>query len=219
MSNSRIQFLIISLVAMITAAMPVTVNAGETLNERCGAVLDRDLAYSERTVEDGRESRPRFAVPGGPLDLLMVDVFSQLDRGLIKRVETGFIIEFVSLCRDNGNETVARAVTETQENLGLDTTLRNWGIKEIDTERLLNGTCEEFALYVQENGIGVRFYDDPVRTTLDAYWNEFVLDETDFEKVNGVEADAQFSCSLEPDKRFMDVLDDAASEYQLFRTR
>ncbi|MEL7430760.1 MAG: hypothetical protein AAFN43_12280 [Pseudomonadota bacterium] len=175
------------------------------------------MAFSERTVDDDRESEPRFAVPGGPLDLLMADVFSQLDGSLIKRVETGFIIEFISVCRDNGNESASWAITETHRNLGLDTTSPNWGIREIDTERLLNGTCEEFVLYVQENGIGVRFYNDPVRTTLDAYWNKFVLDETDFEKVNGVEADAQFSCSLEPDKRFIDVLDAAASEYQLFR--
>jgi hypothetical protein len=203
---------------MFAGVMPSTAYADTVLEERCTTLMERDLAYSARVVKVEGESGPRFAVPGGPVELLIKDVFSGLDGKLADRLKTGFIVEFITLCRNTPDQSAIQAVAETKTRLRLNPNVKNWGIREIDTGKLLNGTCEEFVIHVQENGIGTMFYNDPVRVTLDAYWTRFALNDEEWIQIDAVEADAQFACSLEPEKTFIDVLDAAASEYQLFRT-
>ena len=185
----------------------------------CSKLLESDLAYSASNIQDDPDQGQRFALPDGPIDVLMTDVFSGLGPEFVDRLRTGFIIEFITYCRGNSDKKVSEAIAQSQANLRLNTTSRNWGMKEIDVNKLLAGTCEAFVLHIQEHGIGAMFYNDPVRITFDAFWTRFDLNDDEFAKVQSVEGDAQFTCSLEPERILIDVLDNTAANYQLTRTR
>ncbi len=218
--NRRHAFLFgLFLVGWSLALLPNTTHPEEALEEKCSSLLDRDTAYSALKVQEDQDQGPRFAVPGGPIDLLMAKIFAKLDVGFVDRLGTGFIIEFITQCRNSPVSAVSSAIATTQENLRLDPASTSWGIKDIDTDGLLNGTCDAFAVYVQEHGIGEMYYNDPVRVTFDAYWAKFDLSENEFEKSSSVESDAQFACSLEPENKFIDVLDALAADYELQRIR
>ena len=193
--------------------------AEEVQQLSCSKLLDQDLAYSARNVQDDQDQGLRFAVPGGPIDVLMSDVFFGLDTEFVDRLRTGFIIEFITYCRSNTEKKVSNAIAQSQESLRLDPASKNWGMKEINVDQLLTGTCEAFVLHIQEHGIDALFYNDPVRITFDEFWAKFDLTDDEFAKVQSVEGDVQFTCSLEPDRTLIDVLDNIAADYQLSRTR
>lgn len=193
--------------------------AHEHVKESCSDLLERDSAYSVQTVADDEHQGIRFAVSGGPIDALVKDALSELETHYADRLKTGFTIELITYCRNAPKDQVSTAISNTQKSLRLDVKSPHWGMKPINTGTLLSGTCDAFVLYIQENGIGEMFYNDPVRLTFDAYWSKFDLSEGGYEQISSVESDAQFACSLEPQKKLIEVLDEAATGYQLFRVR
>ena len=215
------QYYLLALCTAITILVSVSssTHADEVQQFSCSKLLDHDLAYSARHLQEDQGQGQRFAVPGGPLDVLMTNIFSELKPEFIDRLQTGFIVEFITYCRGNADKKVSEALARSQANLRLNADSPNWGMKEINVDELLAGTCEAFVLHIQEHGIGQMFYNDPVRITFDAFWSEFELDDDDFAKVSSVEGDAQFTCSLEPERTLIDVLDSTTAEYKLTRRR
>ena len=194
-------------------------NADEINEQTCAILLEADVAYIKQNIEQNGPENLISPEIGGPVDLLMADIFEILDDAYTPRIERKFTLAFVGFCNENGAVKVATAIMKVADELKLDMSVRNWGMKDIDTETLLNSTCQDFVAYIQAYGLGEMFYNDPAQVTMANYWAKFDNTNIDPNITELVEGDAKLACSWEPEAKLIDVLDTIAGDYKLQRVR
>jgi len=210
-------WLMISFFVLLFAIPPA--NANELTSQTCGIILKNDVAYIEQRLEDDGGNSLVSPEIGGPVDLVMADLFKTLDKAYIPRLKRGYTLEFVRFCNENSSMIVADAISELSRKLNLDMSTENWGMKAINTDKLLESSCQDFVSFIQEFGVADMFYNDPVKAAFADYWARYYSENVDVNIRKTMEGDAQLACSWEPQSRLINVLDEVARDYELRRLK